>query len=260
MKLNLQRPLVFFDLETTGVDFLNDRIVELSFIKILPDGSEQRDCMRINPERPIPPEATAVHHITDEDVASCPTFKQLAPQLAEVFTGVDLAGYNSNKFDVPMLDEEFHRAGVNPHLENAKLIDAQAIFMKHEPRTLVAAHRFYCDGADFDNAHSALADTQATYDVLLAQIQRYDDLSNDIETLASHSRYNDNVDFAGRFLFDKNKKVIVNFGKHKGKFLARVFDEDPSYYSWMMNGDFAHNTKAVLEHYHGLYLLAKKNS
>ncbi len=260
MKLNLQRPLVFFDLETTGVDFQKDRIIELSYIKVLPDGKELRDVMRINPERPIPAEATAVHHITDEDVASCPTFKEVAHKLAEIFTDVDLAGYNSNKFDVPMLDEEFARTDVNPHLENARLIDAQAIFMKHEPRTLVAAHRFYCDGKDFEDAHSALADTQATLEVLMAQINRYDDLSNDIATLADSSRYNDNVDFAGRFIFDKNKKVIVNFGKHRGKYLAKVFEEDPSYYSWMMNGDFSHNTKAVLEHYHNLFRLQKKNS
>ncbi len=259
MKLNLQRPLVVFDLETTGTDFLNDRIVELSYIKIMPDGSEQRDTFRINPEMHIPENASKINGITDEDVKDCPTFKQLAPSLAEIFSDCDLCGYNSSRFDVPMLDEEFNRAEVDAHLEEARLVDAQVIFMKHQPRTLAAAYRHYFNGEDFENAHSAMADTDATYKVLLAQINAYDDVHNDIASLSECSKHTDNVDFQGRFIFDKNKKVVINFGKYKGKFLAEVFKDDPSYYSWMMKSDFSHNTKAVLDFYHNQFLLANKH-
>ena len=243
MKLNLKRPIIFFDLETTGLDIAKDRIVELCYIRVEPNGNEEARSMRINPEMHIPEVASSVHGITDDDVKDCPTFADVAPQLAATFEGCDLAGFNSNRFDLPLLAEEFMKAGVNIDLSHVQAIDVQN---KLEKRTLAAAYKFYC-GRDLENAHSALADTQATYEVLQAQLDHYpNDLQNDVDFLAEFSRMNRNIDFAGRFVYDESGKELINFGKYKGKAIKDVLSRDPGYYSWIMQGDFTLNTKQVL--------------
>lgn len=242
MQLNLKRPIIFFDLETTGTNVTHDRIVEISAIKIMPDGSEVVRTRRINPEMPIPAEATAVHHITDEMVASEPTFKQVAKSLAQFFTGCDIAGFNSNRFDLPMLDEEFSRAGVDFDFSRARLIDVQTIFHKKEQRTLVAAYRFYCN-RDLTDAHAAEADTRATYEVLKAQLDRYSDLPNDIQQLSDFSSQNNAVDLAGRLVYDEKGREVINFGKYKGRLAEEVLRRDSGYYGWILQGDFPSNTK-----------------
>lgn len=242
MQLNLKKPIVFFDLETTGVDITNDRIVEISFIKVLPSGEEIEKTRRINPGIPIPAEATAVHHITDDDVKDAPMFKQIARSLANEMVGCDIAGFNSNRFDIPMLDQEFQRAGVKFDFSKARFIDVQTIFHKKEQRTLVAAYRFYC-GKELDGAHSANADTRATYEVLKAQIDRYEDLPNDMEELSKFSQQNRNVDFMGRLVLNDKDEPVINFGKYKGRLATEVLRQDPSYYDWILKGDFAQNTK-----------------
>lgn len=246
MKLNLKRPIIFFDLETTGLDIAKDRIVELCYIRVEPNGNEEARSMRINPEMHIPEVASSVHGITDDDVKDCPTFADVAPQLAATFEGCDLAGFNSNRFDLPLLAEEFMKAGVNIDLSHVQAIDVQNIYHKLEKRTLTAAYKFYC-GRDLENAHSALADTQATYEVLQAQLDHYpNDLQNDVDFLAEFSRMNRNIDFAGRFVYDESGKELINFGKYKGKAIKDVLSRDPGYYSWIMQGDFTLNTKQVL--------------
>ena len=246
MKLQLTKPIVFFDLETTGVDTTNDHIVELCYIRVEPNGNEEARSMRINPEMHIPEVASSVHGITDDDVKDCPTFADVAPQLAATFEGCDLAGFNSNRFDLPLLAEEFMKAGVNIDLSHVQAIDVQNIYHKLEKRTLAAAYKFYC-GRDLENAHSALADTQATYEVLQAQLDHYpNDLQNDVDFLAEFSRMNRNIDFAGRFVYDESGKELINFGKYKGKAIKDVLSRDPGYYSWIMQGDFTLNTKQVL--------------
>ncbi len=245
MKLNLTKPIIFFDLETTGTNVLSDRIVELSFIKVYPDGTEESRCRRLNPEMPIPAEATAVHHISDEDVKDCPTFRQVSKNLLEIFGDCDIAGYNSNKFDVPLLMEEFARCGLNFEINGRRFIDVQNIFHKMEQRTLVAAYKFYC-GGEFPNAHSAMADTRATYEVLLGQLSRYSDLKNDVEYLAEFSRMGRNVDLAGRIVLNDKDVPVFNFGKHKGKTVEEVLRREPSFYDWVMQGDFPRNTKDML--------------
>lgn len=242
MKLNLRRPIVFFDLETTGVNISRDRIVEISYIKILPGGEEQEKTFRVNPGISIPEESTAIHHITNEDVSDKPSFRQLAPALAKEFAGCDFAGYNSNRFDIPMLAEEFARADVDFDFSRAKFIDVQNIFHKKEQRTLVAAYKFYC-GADLDNAHSATADTRATYEVLQAQLDRYPDLENDIAKLSDFSSQNRNVDLAGRLVRNDKDVIVINFGKYKGMPAAKVLEEDSGYYGWILQGDFTEDTK-----------------
>lgn len=242
MKLNLKRPVVFFDLETTGTNIPNDRIVEISVVKVMPDGSEIVKTRRINPGCPIPAEATAIHHITDEDVKDEPEFRKVARSLADLFTGCDIAGFNSNRFDIPLLDQEFQRAGVDFDFGKARFIDVQTIFHKKEPRTLVAAYKFYC-GKDLTEAHSASADTMATYEVLKAQLERYDDLPNDIAALSEYASQNRNVDFMGRLVYDEQRREIINFGKYKGRIAEEVLKNDPGYYSWIMQGDFTKNTK-----------------
>lgn len=254
MELKLTRPIIFFDLETTGINVSHDRIVEISIIKVYPDGREVERTYRVNPTIPIPPEATAVHHITDEDVANEKTFAQLAPMLAESFKNCDIAGFNSNRFDVPMLAEEFYRAGIEFDFSKVRFVDVQTIFHKREQRTLVAAYRFYCD-KDLEGAHSANADTRATYEVLKAQLDRYSDLPNDIAELSAYSSLNRNVDLAGRIVRDDNDVEIINFGKYKGKPVAEVFKKDPGYYDWVQKGDFASDTKRVFTR---LYLAARK--
>ena len=246
MKLNLKNPLVFFDLETTGINISRDKIVEASFLKVYPNGKEEIRTYRINPEMHIPEESTAIHGITDEDVKDCPTFKQLAKTLADFLEGCDMAGFNSSRFDVPMLAEEFLRAGVEFDISKRKFVDVQIIFHKKEQRTLEAAYRFYCD-KELDNAHSAEADAVATYEVLKSQLVRYPDLVNVINVLSKEfSSFNDNVDFAGRIVLNEKGVEVFNFGKHKGKAVAEVFKKEPSYYAWMMEGDFPLNTKQVI--------------
>ena len=245
MKLNLRRPLVFFDLETTGINITKDRIVELSYIKVLPDGSDVRKTIRVNPGMHIPEQATAVHHITDEDVKDKPLFKEIAKTLAKDFEGCDFAGFNSNRFDIPLLMEEFLRAGVDFDISKRKFIDIQTIFHKMEQRTLTAAYKFYCD-EDLDNAHSANADTEATYEVLQAQLDRYPNLENDVDFLSKFSSQNRNVDLAGRIILNDNNVEVFNFGKYKGQPVEEVLKRDSGYFGWMMQGDFPQNTKNVL--------------
>lgn len=246
MKLNLKNPLVFFDLETTGINITKDRIVEISLLKVFPNGKEEIRSYRINPEMHIPEESTAIHGITDEDVKDCPTFKQLAKTLADQLEGCDMAGFNSSRFDVPMLAEEFLRAGVDFDMSKRKFVDVQIIFHKKEQRTLEAAYRFYCD-KELKNAHSAEADAVATYEVLKSQLEKYPDLENDINVLSKEfSSFNNNVDFAGRIVLNEKGVEVFNFGKHRGKSVAEVFKNEPSYYAWMMEGDFPLNTKQVI--------------
>lgn len=246
MKLNLKNPIIFFDLETTGVDVSKDRIVEICYIKVSPDGNEMSRTMRINPGIHIPETASAVHGITDDDVKDCPLFKDVAKEIAHDFVGCDIAGFNSNRFDLPMLAEEFLRAQVDIDLSRHRAIDVQVIYHKLEQRTLSAAYKFYC-GAELKNAHSALADTRATYEILQAQLDRYpDDLKNDMDFLSQYSSFTRNVDFAGRIVYDDNGKEVFNFGKYKGEYVDAVLVRDPGYYAWIMNGDFPLNTKQVL--------------
>ncbi|MDE6415986.1 MAG: 3'-5' exonuclease [Duncaniella sp.] len=242
MELNLKKPIIFFDLETTGTNITSDRIVEISLIKVMPNGEEIERTRRINPTIPIPAEATAVHHITDADVANEPTFKQVARSLAELFAGCDIAGFNSNRFDVPMLDEEFRRAGVKFDFSKARFVDVQTIFHKKEQRTMVSAYRFYCD-KDLEAAHSANADTRATYEVLKAQLDRYSDLPNDVDALSDYSSQNNNVDLIGRLVYNEKRQPVINFGKYRGRLAEEVLRRDPGYYSWILQGDFPQNTK-----------------
>ncbi|MBB5436451.1 DNA polymerase-3 subunit epsilon [Pedobacter sp. AK017] len=259
MKLNLKRPLAFFDLETTGVNVGADRIVEIAILKAMPDGSELIKTMRINPEMPIPLYASLIHGIYDEHIANEPIFKEVATELADFIGDADLAGYNSNRFDIPVLLEEFLRAGVDFDMSDRKFVDVQNIFHQMEQRTLRAAYKFYCN-KDIINAHSAEADITATYQVLLAQIERYKDIDfedkqgnisrpvqNDVEALHAFTNMNKPVDFAGRMVYNENDEETFNFGKHKGKTVEQVFDIEPSYYAWMKQGDFPLYTKKKLE-------------
>lgn len=245
MQLKLANPLVFFDLETTGININKDRIIEISLLKVSPNGDEECKTRRINPGMPIPPESTKIHGITDEDVKDCPTFKVIAKSLAAIIEGCDLAGFNSNRFDIPLLVEEFLRAGVDIDLNKRKFIDVQTIFHKMEQRTLSAAYKFYC-AKELDNAHSAEHDAKATYEVLQAQLDRYPELQNDMKFLSEFSSFTNNVDFAGRMIYNDKGEEIINFGKYKGRLVSEVLNSDPSYYSWIMNGDFPLNTKKVL--------------
>ena len=246
MKLKLDRPIIFFDLETTGLTIGKDHIVELCYIRIEPNGNERAETLRFNPGMPISKEASEVNGITDKDVKDCPTFAEKAQELAKVFEGCDLAGYNSNKFDVPMLAEEFALCGIDIRVHEKKLVDVQNIFHKMEQRTLVAAYKFYC-GKNLENAHSALADTRATLEVLEAQLDRYPELKNDVSFLADFSQIFRGVDLACRFVYDENNVEIVNFGKYKGQALKDVLRKDPNYKVWMLQGDFTMNTKQTLE-------------
>lgn len=246
MELNLKNPMVFFDLESTGIDVTKDRIVEISMLKVLPGGKkEEPKTRRINPEMAIPAEASAVHGIYDEDVKDCPTFKSIAKSLAAYVEGCDFAGFNSNRFDVPLLAEEFLRAGVDIDLKRRKFIDVQNIFHKMEQRTLVAAYKFYCDKSLID-AHSAEADTIATYEVLLSQLDRYEELQNDTDFLSEFSTRSTSLDFAGRVVLNDKGVAVFSFGKYKGVAVQDVFAKDPSYYSWIINGDFPAYTKKII--------------
>lgn len=266
MKLKLNRPLVFFDLETTGLDIVRDRIIQISFIKVFPDGHEERGDYMVNPERLIPPAVVELTHITNDMVKDKPTFAQLKERLSEVFTGSDIAGFNSNHFDVPLLAEEFIRAGIDFDFSQCRLIDVQSIYHKNERRNLAAAYQFYCGRSmeeDFQ-AHRADQDTEATYRVLMGQLDKYSpenepiaerQLQNDVDYLAQFSKMNNNIDFAGRIIWKEEKGAngeiikteIFNFGKYKGITVRDVLLRDPGYYSWMLGGDFSQNTKKVLK-------------
>jgi DNA polymerase-3 subunit epsilon len=245
LNINLKKPLAFIDLETTGINVTTDRIVELSVLKISPNGKEEWMSTRVNPEMVIPPKSTAIHGIKDEDVAKSPTFKEIARNLAAFLEGCDLAGYNAIKFDIPVLAEEFLRVNIDFTFRKRRYVDVQVIFHKKEQRTLAAAFLFYCK-KELEGAHGSKADTSATYEVLKSQLDRYKDLENDVEKLADFSSFNSNVDFAGRIILDENGVEVFNFGKHKGKAVEAVFAEEPAYYSWMMNGEFPLYTKKVL--------------
>ena len=273
MKLNLKKPLIVFDLETTGLDLVNDRIIQMSYIKVNPDGTEERKNFFVNPGKPIPEEVVELTGITNDDVKDAPTFKQLAANLEKEFAGCDFAGYNSNHFDVPMLAEEFLRAGIDFDFSKCRLIDAQTIFMKMERRNLAAAYKFYCGRKmeeDFE-AHRADQDTEATYRVLMGELDKYAPgvqeepervLNNDMDELAAFSKQNDNVDFAGRIVWkemkDANGNVITdekgkprkhevfNFGKYKGWDVTEILRKDPGYFTWILGNEFTNNTKQVL--------------
>lgn len=256
MKLELRNPIIFFDLETTGINVAVDRIVELSYLKIDLNGNELSRTIRVNPGIPIPKKASEIHGITDADVKDSPPFSEIAKTIAQEFEGCDLAGYNSVRFDIPLLAEEFLRAGVDLDLSKRKFVDVQVIFMKMEPRTLSAALKFYC-GKELTDAHSAEADTRATYEILQSQLDRYSNLQNDIAWLAEFSAHNRNVDFAGRIILDEKDIEVFNFGKYKGRAVADVLVKDPGYYGWMMQGDFPLYTKKVLT---SIKLRALKNN
>ena len=258
MQLNLKNPVVFLDLETTGINIVTDRIVEIALLKIHIDGSEEEKVLRINPEVPIPEETSRIHGIYDEDVKDEPTFKEVAKTLAKFLEGCDLGGFNSNRFDIPLLAEEFLRADIDIDFKKRKFIDVQAIFHKMEKRTLEAAYKFYCKKTLVD-AHSALADTKATYEVLKSQLDVYKDaeykdisgkkfvpIVNDVEKLSEFSSYDRNVDFVGRIVYDENGVEVFNFGKNKGIPVEKVLEEQPGYYGWIMNSEFPLYTKKVL--------------
>ncbi|MDR0982577.1 MAG: ribonuclease H-like domain-containing protein [Culturomica sp.] len=246
MKLNLTNSIIFFDLETTGINISKDRIVEISLLKVTTNGNEELKTTRINPEMPIPAEATAVHGITNEDVKDCPKFKDIAKTLARYMEGCDLGGFNSNRFDIPLLAEEFLRAGVDLDMKKRKFVDVQNIFHKMEQRNLTAAYKFYC-GKNLKDAHSASADTVATYEVLQAQLDKYDEqLENNIDFLSKFSTQNFTADFAGFIIYNSRNEETFNFGKYKGKTVVQTLKEDPGYFSWILQGDFPLYTKKVL--------------
>lgn len=244
-KLNLTKPICFFDLETTGMNVGKDKIVEISILKVYPDGEKESRTWLVNPERPIPAETTAIHGISDEDVANKPTFSELASQVAQMIEGSDVAGFNSNRFDIPLLAEELLRAGQEIDLKKCRPVDVQVIFHKMEPRNLAAAYRYYC-GKELVDAHSAEADTMATFEILKAQIEKYEELDNDINFLSEFSQHYKNADFAGMIGYDQNGDEIFKFGKHKNKKVTDVFDKEPAYYNWIQNADFPLYTKKVL--------------
>lgn len=258
MQLKLKNPIVFLDLETTGINIVTDRIVEIALIKVNVDGSEEEKQYRINPEMPIPIEASVIHGIYDEDVKDAPTFKEVAKTLAAFLEGCDLGGFNSNRFDIPLLAEEFMRADVDIDLKKRKFIDVQAIFHKMEKRTLAAAYKFYCS-KELTDAHSAMADTKATYEVLKAQLDVYQDVEyednkgnkskpivNDMEKLSEFSSYDRNLDFVGRIVYNEEGVPVFNFGKNKGVPVEQVLEEQPGYFGWILNSEFPLYTKKVL--------------
>jgi len=245
MNLNLKRPIVFLDLEATGLNIGSDRIVEVALLKIYPNGNRESKVYKVNPTIPIPLEASKIHGIYDKDIKDCPTFKDIARELNAFFGGCDLAGYNSNKYDIPLLIEEFTRCDVHFDITTRKLIDVQNIFHKMEQRTLAAAYKFYCNKI-LENAHSAEADTDATFEVLLSQLEKYDTLKNDVDFLSEFSSVTKNVDLAGRIVFNDKGEEVFNFGKYKGRNVYEIFNTEPSYYDWMMKGDFATNTKTII--------------
>src|SRR5690606_19323999 len=244
MKLNLTRPICFFDLETTGINITNDRIVEISILKVCPDGKEERKTWIVNPTIPIPKEITAIHGISDEDVIGKPTFKEIAKDVYNMIKDSDLGGYNSDRFDIPVLAEEMLRADIDFDMKNRVAIDVQTIFHKMEERTLAAAYKFYCE-KNLDGAHSAEADTNATYEVLKAQLERYEELENDTKFLAEFSTRRQFADFAGFIAYNKAGEECFAFGKHKNKRVEDVLNDEPGYFGWLLNADFPLYTKKV---------------
>jgi len=245
MELQLNRPMVFFDLETTGVNIAKDRIVEISILKVYPNGNKESKTWLVNPEIEIPPEVVAIHGITNEKVVTEPTFKELADEVSKMIAGCDLAGFNSNRFDIPLLAEEMLRAEVDFDMKNRIAIDVQVIYHKKEQRTLTAAYKFYCD-KDLENAHSAEADTNATYEILKSQLDKYDDLDNNMKSLSEYSSHKKRADFAGFIVFDDDNNEIFTFGKYRGKKVGEVLESDKGYYSWIQKADFPLYTKKVL--------------
>ena len=245
MQLQLTKPICFFDLETTGTNVAKDRIVEISILKVFPNGNKESHTWRVNPEMPIPRGATDIHGITDDMVANEPTFRELAPKVHALIKDSDLGGFNSNRFDIPLLAEELLRVDVDLDMKKARSVDVQAIFHKMEKRTLEAAYKFYC-GKSLENAHSAEADTNATYEVLLSQLDRYKDLQNDVNFLAEFSSYQNFADFAGYIGYNKDGAEVFTFGKHKGQLVEDVLEREPGYFGWLLNADFPLYTKKVL--------------
>ena len=245
MSLKLSKPICFFDLETTGINITTDRIVEISILKVYPNGTEESKTWLVNPEMPIPPEVVAIHGISNEKVANEPTFKEIAKDVYNMIKDADLGGFNSNRFDIPLLAEEMLRADVDFDMKNRVSVDVQTIFHKMEKRTLSAAYKFYCD-KNLDDAHSAEADTNATYEVLKSQIERYDDLQNDVKFLAEFSTQRRFADFAGFISYNKEGEECFSFGKHKGKKVTEVLEKEPGYFGWLLNADFPRYTKKVL--------------
>jgi len=242
MNLNLKNPIAFFDLETTGINVAKDRIVEISMVKVFPNGNEEIKTYRVNPEMPIPKQSSDIHGIYDKDVKDEPSFKEIARNVSKFLEGCDLAGYNSNRFDIPLLAEEFIRVGVDFEMRKRKFVDVQTIFHKMEQRTLSAAYKFYCQ-KELEGAHGAQADTIATYEVLKSQLDKYSNLENDIEFLSKFSTQNKNADFAGMIVFNKDDVEVFNFGKNKGVPVEKVLNDQPGYYAWMINSDFPLYTK-----------------
>ncbi|EID75580.1 3'-5' exonuclease [Imtechella halotolerans] len=245
MELKLNRPICFFDLETTGTDVVNDRIVEIAILKVYPNGNKESKTWLVNPQMPIPPSATAVHGITDEKVANEPSFKELSKQVHSMVKDSDLAGFNSDRFDIPLLAEEMLRAEIDFDMRNRVSVDVQTIFHKMEKRTLAAAYKFYCN-KELVDAHSAEADTMATYEVLKSQLERYDELENDVKFLADFTTRKQSVDFAGFIVMNENDEEVFSFGKHKGKRVEDILEEEPGYFGWLLNADFPRYTKKVL--------------
>jgi DNA polymerase-3 subunit epsilon len=245
MNLKLSKPIVFFDLETTGINIATDKIVEISILKVFPNGNKESKTWLVNPEMEIPKESSEIHGITNEKVASEPTFKELANKVNELIGDADLAGLNAYRFDIPLLAEELMRAGIDFDMKNRKAIDVQVIFHKKEQRTLSAGYQFYC-GKELEGAHGAEADTNATYEILLAQVDKYGDIGNSVDTLSEYSTHGERADFAGFILMNDDKQEIFSFGKYKGRTVEEVFKENPGYNNWIQNADFPLYTKKVL--------------
>ena len=245
MQLNLNRPICFFDLETTGVSITLDKIVEISILKVFPGGNDKKKTWLVNPEIPISPQATAIHGITNEKVSDKPIFKSIAKDVYSWIKDSDLGGFNSNRFDIPILAEELLRSGIDFDMKNRQSVDVQTIFHKMEQRTLTAAYKFYCY-KNLDDAHSAEADTRATYEVLKAQLDRYDNLENDVKLLSEFSAHKKFADFAGFIVFNKEGEECFSFGKHKGKTVTEVLEKEPGYFGWVLNADFPRYTKKIL--------------
>ena len=246
MDLNLSKPIVFFDLETTGINIASDRIVEISILKVFPNGNKESKTWFVNPEMEIPKESSEIHGITNEKVVTEPTFKELAANVSEMIAGCDLAGFNSNRFDIPLLAEELMRAGIDFDMNDRKAIDVQVIFHKKEQRTLGAGYQFYC-GKELEGAHGAEADTNATYEILLAQLDKYEDIGNTVDALSEYSTHGKRADFAGFILMNDEDQEIFSFGKYKGRTVEEVFKENPGYNNWIQNADFPLYTKKVLK-------------
>lgn len=246
MNLKLKKPIIFFDLETTGINIATDRVVEISILKVFPNGNKESKTWLVNPEIKIPQEASDIHGITNEQVVTEPTFKELAPKINELIADCDLAGFNSNRFDIPLLAEELMRAGIDFDMKNRKAIDVQVIFHKKEQRTLSAGYKFYC-GKELEGAHGAEVDTNATYEILLAQLDKYNDLENTVDALSEYSTHGKRADFAGFILMNDKDQEVFSFGKYKGKTVEKVLKENPGYNNWIQNADFPLYTKKVLK-------------